>query len=64
MYAKCGLSSRAREVFNNLLVRDVVVWSTLIEGYTENEQNDKALELSEHMQYVHIPLRDTSRIHI
>jgi pentatricopeptide repeat protein len=33
MYAKCGLMSKAQEVFDRLPVQDVVTWSTLISGY-------------------------------
>ncbi|KAI5072958.1 hypothetical protein GOP47_0013064 [Adiantum capillus-veneris] len=35
MYAKCGLLEKAREVFDNLQVRDVVSWTTLIVGYAK-----------------------------
>eukprot|EP00250_Pteridium_aquilinum_P017043 c23424_g2_i3 orf=526-1809(+) len=43
MYIKCGVPSEARNVFNNLLVRDVVLWNTLIAGYVEHGYFKEAL---------------------
>ncbi|KAH7420514.1 hypothetical protein KP509_13G010800 [Ceratopteris richardii] len=36
MYAKCGLFTKALQVFNKLLARDVVLWTSLISGYAEH----------------------------
>ena len=35
MYAKCGLLTEAREVFENLSVQTVVSWTALITGYAQ-----------------------------
>ena len=36
MYAKCGLLSRAHEVFTKIRAPNVVVWTALIAGYVEH----------------------------
>ena len=36
MYGKCGELSKAQDVFHNLLIRDLVSWSALINGYTQH----------------------------
>ncbi|XP_024539421.1 pentatricopeptide repeat-containing protein At4g18520, chloroplastic-like [Selaginella moellendorffii] len=49
MYAKCGEMREARRTFDRLQQRDVVVWTTLILGYTQNGQPQLALHLYEQM---------------
>ncbi|KAH7364964.1 hypothetical protein KP509_18G001000 [Ceratopteris richardii] len=44
MYAKCGALGKAEQVLDNLPFSDVVSWSTLITGYVQEEQPEKALE--------------------
>ncbi|KAH7438128.1 hypothetical protein KP509_04G002300 [Ceratopteris richardii] len=51
MYAKCGLLTKAQEVFDNLPVRDVVSWTTLISAYAEHKSGEIALSMFEKMQY-------------
>ncbi|KAI5081461.1 hypothetical protein GOP47_0004644 [Adiantum capillus-veneris] len=50
MYSKCGLLTKAQEVFDKLPARDVVSWTALISGYTENGYGEEALECFEQMQ--------------
>lgn len=50
LYSKCGFLGKAQEIFDKLNVRDVVLWTALIAGYTENEQGEEALECLEQMQ--------------
>ena len=50
MYAKCGLLSKAQEVFNEIPVRNVVSWTTLISGYTQHGHNEEALSCYESMR--------------
>ncbi|KAI5059686.1 hypothetical protein GOP47_0026005 [Adiantum capillus-veneris] len=50
MYAKCGLLSKAQEVFDELLVRDVVTWNTLINGYVEHGHDKEAIRCFNLMQ--------------
>ena len=40
MYAKCGELEKAREVFEQLPLRDVVSWTALIMGYAQRGQSD------------------------
>eukprot|EP00250_Pteridium_aquilinum_P025585 c31136_g1_i1 orf=2-325(-) len=35
MYAKCGLLSKAQEVFDDIPVPDVISWTALITGYAQ-----------------------------
>lgn len=39
MYGKCSLLALAQQVFDNLLVRDIVSWNSLIAGYIQHEQS-------------------------
>jgi pentatricopeptide repeat protein len=50
MYAKCGVLVRAREAFEQLPVRNVVVWSALIAGYVQHGHGDEAMECFRKMQ--------------
>ena len=50
MYAKFGFLARAKEVLDQLLVRDVVSWSALIAGYSEHGHGKEALACFEEMQ--------------
>ena len=43
MYFKCGQSEKAREVFEQLTIRDIVSWNSLITGYVLNGLGDEAL---------------------
>ena len=38
-YTKCGALTKAKDVFDRLLVRDVVSWNALITGYANNNSN-------------------------
>ncbi|KAI5065694.1 hypothetical protein GOP47_0020389 [Adiantum capillus-veneris] len=50
MYIKCGMLVRAQEVFDNLHVRDVVSWTSIIGGYAAHGYGWEALKVFEHMQ--------------
>ncbi|KAI5064475.1 hypothetical protein GOP47_0021145 [Adiantum capillus-veneris] len=58
MYAKCGFLTIAQEVFDNLLVRDVVSWTTLITGFVQRERGEDALLYFDSMQNTGIPPDD------
>ena len=49
MYTKCGSIESARELFDNMTIRNVVLWNAMIVGYAENEAK-KALPLFYEMQ--------------
>jgi pentatricopeptide repeat protein len=50
MYVKCGELMKAQEVFDELAVRDVVSWNTLIGGYAQHGYGDKALDFFKQMR--------------
>ncbi|KAJ7517809.1 hypothetical protein O6H91_21G040700 [Diphasiastrum complanatum] len=50
MYAKCGHTEDARELFNNVSERDVVSWTAMIAGYAQNGLGKEALALYEQMK--------------
>ncbi|CAM8965333.1 unnamed protein product [Rhodiola kirilowii] len=45
MYAKCGAVGDARIVFDEMSVRDLVCWTSMISGYAHNGCSVEALEL-------------------
>jgi pentatricopeptide repeat protein len=49
MYAKCGSIEDARRVFNRMPKRNVVSWSTMIQGYVNCGQGQEALKLYQQM---------------
>eukprot|EP01018_Ginkgo_biloba_P007395 Gb_14172 [translate_table: standard] len=52
MYAKCGSIDYARQVFNKMPTKDVVLWNAMIGGYAQNGYADEALALFDQMQLV------------
>ncbi|KAI5591834.1 hypothetical protein POPTR_004G124400v4 [Populus trichocarpa] len=50
MYAKCGSMDEARLVFDNMVERDVVSWTSMINGYILNGDAKSALSLFKIMQ--------------
>ena len=50
MYAKCGLVLEAEEVFNHLIVRNVVLWNALISGYVEYGYSEKVFQCLNQMR--------------
>ncbi|KAI4370837.1 hypothetical protein MLD38_019141 [Melastoma candidum] len=49
MYAKCSDIEAAMEVFDNLLHRDVVSWTTIIVGAAQHGRAEEALDLFDRM---------------
>ncbi|KAF5742330.1 hypothetical protein HS088_TW09G00374 [Tripterygium wilfordii] len=52
MYSKCGRVEHARSIFDNMLVRNVFSWTSMIDGYGKNGYPAEALELFHKMQKV------------
>eukprot|EP01018_Ginkgo_biloba_P024259 Gb_34736 [translate_table: standard] len=52
MYAKCGSIDKARKVFDEMHVHDVVSWNAIIAGYAQNGHGDEALALFRQSQQV------------
>ncbi|KAL0343825.1 UNVERIFIED_CONTAM: Pentatricopeptide repeat-containing protein [Sesamum angustifolium] len=51
MYVKCGRMDEARGVFDGMVEKDVVTWTTVIHGYILNADVKGALELCRLMQF-------------
>ena len=49
-YSKCGSLNRARELFDQLRVPNVVSWTTLIDAYTQHGLGKEAIECFKKMQ--------------
>ncbi|KAL5704806.1 Pentatricopeptide repeat-containing protein [Ranunculus cassubicifolius] len=45
MYAKCGSLEDAQRTFDNMPKRDMVSWTALITGYSQNDKAEEALAL-------------------
>ncbi|KAI3666787.1 hypothetical protein L6452_41824 [Arctium lappa] len=43
MYSKCGHVDSARQVFDEMYLRDVVAWTALVIGYVQNGESEKGL---------------------
>ncbi|KAJ7950650.1 Pentatricopeptide repeat-containing protein [Quillaja saponaria] len=52
MYAKCGSMADAHQVFDEIPSKDIVTWTSLITGYSQNEQAGNALNLFPQMLWV------------
>ncbi|XP_057470414.1 pentatricopeptide repeat-containing protein At5g04780, mitochondrial [Actinidia eriantha] len=50
MYSKCGFVDCARKVFDEMPMRSLVSWNTMIGSYTQNGGEEDALELFKQMQ--------------
>ncbi|KAM0023383.1 putative tetratricopeptide-like helical domain superfamily [Helianthus debilis subsp. tardiflorus] len=50
LYCKCGHLVRARQVFDKMPERDVVVWNAMVAGLSQSLDFDQAIELFRSMQ--------------
>ncbi|XAR59652.1 hypothetical protein NMG60_11015566 [Bertholletia excelsa] len=62
MYAKCGSVELAREVFNQTLIKDVVVWSAMIVGYGLHGHGREAIDLFYKMKQAGVHPNDVTFI--
>lgn len=51
MYARCGAMAMAQQVFEALMVRNVVSWTALMAGYVQCQEGEEALRCFERMGY-------------
>ncbi|XP_009133906.1 pentatricopeptide repeat-containing protein At4g20770 [Brassica rapa] len=49
MYSKCGEIDSARELFDTVLVKSIVLWNEMIHGYAHNGRGDEAVGLYREM---------------
>lgn len=45
MYAKCNSLDDARKTFDDMSMKDMVTWTALITGYSQNDRAEEALQL-------------------
>ncbi|KAJ7296567.1 hypothetical protein O6H91_Y115100 [Diphasiastrum complanatum] len=50
MYAKCGSLDEASQIFGKLPKRDLVLWNTMIAGYSQHGLGQQAIQLFDKMQ--------------
>lgn len=50
MYSKCGCLIQARQIFDEMLVKNVISWTGIVSGYVNSGQIDEARELSKEVQ--------------
>lgn len=62
MYAKCGWLTIAQQVFDELSIKDLVSWTTLIAGYTDHGLGKEALTCFEQMKIEGFSPNDVSLI--
>ncbi|XP_057549648.1 putative pentatricopeptide repeat-containing protein At3g08820 [Amaranthus tricolor] len=62
MYAKCGCMDKAHGVFNQILEKDVVSWSAMIQGYVANGYVNEALDMFFEMERENIKPDSTTLV--
>ncbi|XP_057818471.2 pentatricopeptide repeat-containing protein At2g13600-like [Cryptomeria japonica] len=60
MYAKCGSINKAYKLFDKMPQRDVISWTTMIAGYTQNGFVEEALETFKKMQLASVKPASTT----
>lgn len=55
MYAKCGELDYARQLFDEMLERNIVSWTALISGYAQHNRPKECLGLFSGMVAFHRP---------
>ncbi|XVE64315.1 hypothetical protein DITRI_Ditri07aG0091600 [Diplodiscus trichospermus] len=54
MYSKCRCLVQARQVLDEMPIRDVVSWNSMVSGYAQNGCFDKALDVCREMELLRI----------
>ncbi|MCO5611138.1 hypothetical protein L7F22_065388 [Adiantum nelumboides] len=49
LYGKCGSIQEAQEIFNDMVVRDVVTWNAMIAGFAKSECGSEAIQFFKRM---------------
>ncbi|KAK9116832.1 hypothetical protein Sjap_015779 [Stephania japonica] len=60
MYSKCGCLISARKVFHGMHKRNVISWTTMINGYSKNNRSNEALMLGKEMESANIRLDEVA----
>ena len=48
-YSKCREVGKAREIFERLLLRDIISWNSMLAGYEQNEQQGRCFDIFKRM---------------
>ncbi|XP_043694793.1 pentatricopeptide repeat-containing protein At2g33760-like [Telopea speciosissima] len=64
MYARCGNVTKARQVFDGMLERNVVAWTAMISGYGMHGYGSQAVELFYHMRNHGPPPNDVTFVSV
>ncbi|XP_027350780.1 pentatricopeptide repeat-containing protein At1g56690, mitochondrial-like [Abrus precatorius] len=62
MYVKCGNLVRAKQVFNRFPLKDVVMWNSMITGYSQHGLGEEALNVFRDMCCSGVPPDDVTFI--
>ncbi|XP_073058244.1 pentatricopeptide repeat-containing protein At3g12770 [Primulina eburnea] len=60
MYSKCGNVELARQIFNQIVNKDIVVWSSMIMGYALHGLGKEAAELFDGMKQARVSPNDVT----
>ncbi|XP_073281091.1 pentatricopeptide repeat-containing protein At3g12770 [Primulina huaijiensis] len=60
MYSKCGNVELARQIFNQIVNKDIVVWSSMIMGYALHGLGKEAAELFDGMKHARVSPNDVT----
>ncbi|XP_024979814.1 pentatricopeptide repeat-containing protein At4g39530 [Cynara cardunculus var. scolymus] len=50
VYSKCSFTFDARRVFDEMSEKDIVVWNSMLFGYTQTSENESSLRLYQELQ--------------
>lgn len=64
MYAKCGRIETARNLFDEMLERDVIAWSAMISGYSQSNRCRDALALFHEMQVAKVEPNEVTMVSV
>ena len=64
MFAKCGCIGTTRYIFDKMSERNVVSWSAIIAGYTQNGEVNEALRLLHQMQLTGVKPNSTTMVSV
>ncbi|CAI9091971.1 OLC1v1027095C1 [Oldenlandia corymbosa var. corymbosa] len=62
MYAKCGSVVKAREMFDKILERDVVLWNSMLAAYSQNGHAEECLLLAGEMAFAGVRPTDATLV--
>ncbi|XP_047329943.1 pentatricopeptide repeat-containing protein At1g08070, chloroplastic-like [Impatiens glandulifera] len=64
MYAKCGYLDKAKELFDEMPVKDVVAWSAMISGFNQVNRCKDALQLFDEMQKANVEPNEVTMVSV